>query len=110
VEDLHYRLQDTDTKVELFLPTLSSMQEALSSSPTETDPMEEPGVDTGEGQDDAQRSTERDREKSGRESNDDDTAGDVKAGTLWADQTTYVEEEPWTEDLHAKWLDYSPGV
>jgi hypothetical protein len=110
VEDLHYRLQDTDAKVELFLRTLSSMQDALSSSPAETDPMEEPGAETGEGQDEAQRSAERDRAKSGRESNADDTAGDVKDGKLWADQTTYVEEEPWTADLQAKWPDYSPGV
>jgi hypothetical protein len=65
VEDLHYRLQDIDAKVELFLRTLSSMQDALSSSPGVTDPMEELGADTGEGQDDAQCSAERDREKFG---------------------------------------------
>jgi hypothetical protein len=82
-----------------FFGLLSSMQEALSSSLAETDPMGEPGAETGEGQDEAQRSGERDRAKSGRERNANDTAGNVKAGKLWADQTTYVEEEPWTSDL-----------
>jgi hypothetical protein len=106
VEDLHYRLQDTDAKVELFLQTLSSMHEAFSSSPAETDSNGGASAATGEGQDKAQRSAEREREKDGRESNADETAGDVKVGKLWADQTTYVEEEPWTEDLHATWPDY----
>jgi hypothetical protein len=28
----------------------------------------------------------------------------------WADGTTYVEEEPWTGDLHATWPGYMSGV
>jgi hypothetical protein len=50
------------------------------------------------------------REKDERERNADGTACDVKDGRQWADQTTYVEEEPWTEDLHATWPGYLPGV
>ena len=65
MEDLHYRLQDTDAKVELFLRTLSSMHKDFSPSPAEIAPMKESGAATGEGQDDAQRSAEREREKFG---------------------------------------------
>jgi hypothetical protein len=96
--------------VELFLQTLSSMHKAFSSGLAETTPMEEPGAATGEGQDEAQRSAEREREKVERKGNDDEVAGDKNARRLWADQTTYVEEEPWTKDLHAMWPDYPPGV
>jgi hypothetical protein len=98
VEDLNYRLQETDAKVELFLRTLSSLQDSLASSPAEAVPMEEPGAATGAGKDVA------------RESKADDTAGDVEDGKIWADQPTYVEEEPWPGDLQAKWPDFSPGV
>ena len=28
----------------------------------------------------------------------------------WADGATYVEEEPWTGDLHATWPGYMSGV
>jgi hypothetical protein len=50
------------------------------------------------------------REKDERESNVDGTACGVKYGRQWANQTTYVEEKPWTEDLHATWPGYPPGV
>jgi hypothetical protein len=41
VEDLNYRLQDTGTKVDLFLRTLTSLQSSLTSSSDEDAPMEE---------------------------------------------------------------------
>jgi hypothetical protein len=40
----------------------------------------------------------------------DNTADDGEGDKNWADQTTYIEEEPWTEDLQPKWPNYSPGV
>jgi len=86
------------------------MHEAFSSGPAETTPMEEPGAATGEGQDEAQCLVEREQENFEREGKVDYNAGDMTAGRLWADQMTYVEEEPWTEDLHATWPDYPPGV
>jgi hypothetical protein len=110
VEDLHFRLQATDEKVAIFLQTLSSMHEALSSDPAETTLMEEPTVATGEGQDKAQRPTEMEQEKDEQESNADGTACDVKDGRQWADHTMYVEEEPWTKDLHVTWPGYLPSV
>ena len=57
-----------------------------------------------------QRPAEMEQEKDERERNTDGTAYDVKDGRKWADQTMYVEEEPWTEDLHATWSGYLPGV
>jgi hypothetical protein len=130
VEDLKYRLQDTDAKVELFLRTLSSMQDALSSSPAEAVPMEEPDVATGAATGAATRAATGvamgaatgvakgaatsvamgAATGAARESKADDTEGDVESGKIWADQPTYVEEEPWPGDLQAKWPNYSPGV
>ena len=86
------------------------MHEYLSSDPVETTPMEEPTATTREGRDKAQRPAEMEQEKDERESNTDGTTCDVKDGRQWADQTTYVEEEPWTEDLHATWPGYLPSV
>ena len=54
VADLHFRLQATEETVVIFLQTLSSMHEALSSDPAETTPMEEPTAATDEGQNKAQ--------------------------------------------------------
>jgi hypothetical protein len=110
VADLHFRLQATDEKVARFLQILSSMHEALSSDPVETAPMEEPAAATGEGLDKAQRPAEMEREKDERERKADGITCDEEGGRQWADQTTYVEEEPWTEDLHATWSGYLPGV
>jgi hypothetical protein len=44
VEDLNYRLQETDVKVDLFLRTLNSLQDTLASSQNEDAPMAEPEV------------------------------------------------------------------
>jgi hypothetical protein len=106
VEDLNYRLQETDVKVDLFLRTLTSLQDSLASSPTEDAPMEEPDAATGAATGvatDAATGAER-------ESKADDTVGDVEGEKNWADQPTYIEEEPWPGDLQAKWPDFSPGV
>ena len=40
----------------------------------------------------------------------DGTASNEKAEVKWADQVTYVEEEPWTKDFHATWPGYMPDV
>jgi hypothetical protein len=127
VEDLQFRLQDTDEKVALFLQTLSSMHEAFSSDSAEVTPMEEPSAAPGEGHDKVQRSTKMEWEQDGRDisvvemesarkpmqnttTGVDGTVCDVKVERQWADQVTYVEEEPWREDLHATWPGYLPGV
>jgi hypothetical protein len=36
----------------------------------------------------------------------DRTESNVEAGMQWADQVTYVEEEPWSEAFHATWPGY----
>jgi len=40
----------------------------------------------------------------------DRAAGKVTGEVLWVDKVTYVEDEPWTGDLHATWPGYLPGV
>jgi hypothetical protein len=40
----------------------------------------------------------------------DGTMGEMQVDRQWADEVTYIEEEPWTADLQATWLDYPPGV
>ena len=38
------------------------------------------------------------------------TATKEEVEVQWADGTTYVEEEPWTGDLHATWPGYMLGI
>jgi hypothetical protein len=40
----------------------------------------------------------------------DRTEGSMGAGKQWADQMTYVEEEPWFEAVHVTWPGYLPNV
>ena len=40
----------------------------------------------------------------------DNTADDGEGDKNWADQMTYIEEEPWPRDLQPKWPNYSRGV
>jgi len=127
VEDLQFLLQATDEKVVVFLQTLSSMHEDFSSDLAEATPMEEPSATPSEGHDKVQCSAEMGWEQDGRErsvvemesvrkslqnatTGVDGTTCDVKVERQWADQVMYVEEEPWTEDLHAMWPGYLPGV
>jgi hypothetical protein len=42
--------------------------------------------------------------------NDLGTETKEEVEVLWADETTYVEEEPWTGDLNATWPGYMSGV
>jgi hypothetical protein len=42
--------------------------------------------------------------------NDVGTATKEEVEVQWVDGVTYVEEEPWTEDLHATWPGYMPDV
>ena len=89
--------------------------------------MEEPRAAPDEGHDRTQRSTTIAREQGVREhsvaemdsagilmrnatTKDDGTMGEVQVDRQWVDQVTFVEEEPWTEDLHATWPGYLPSV
>jgi hypothetical protein len=40
----------------------------------------------------------------------DNTVDDGEGDKNWADQITFIEEEPWTEDIQPKWPEYSPYV
>jgi hypothetical protein len=127
VADLQFRLQATDEKVEVFLQTLSSMQAAFSSDSAEATPTEDPRAAPGVGHDRPQCSSETARAQGvqGRNVAEKDSAGilmqsattkadgtmgEVQVDRQWADEVTYIEEEPWTEDLHTTWPGYPPGV
>jgi hypothetical protein len=127
VEDLQFRLQATDEKVTALLQLLSSMHEAFPSDPVGATSVEEPRAATAGGNAKGQRSAENGLEQAGRETmtvevdsarrplqdtttDADRTASNVKVDVQWVDQVTYVEEEPWTGDLHATWPGYLPDV
>jgi hypothetical protein len=44
VEDLNFRLQETDVKVDLFLRTLASLQDSLTPRQNEDSPVQEPNA------------------------------------------------------------------
>jgi hypothetical protein len=127
MEDLQFRLQTTDEKVEVLLQLLSSMHEAFHSDPAGATSVQEPCAATDGGNVTKQRSTEFLMEQVGHETmavevnsaerpmqdttkDVEGTASKEKVEVQWADQVTYVEEEPWTEDFHATWPGYMPDV
>jgi hypothetical protein len=110
VADLQFRLQATEENVASFLQIISSMHTELSSDPVDSAPVEAPAAATGEGMDRVQRPAEVRRENDERGSQAEDTARDEGKEKQWEDQPTYIEEEPWTEDLRATWIGYLPGV
>jgi hypothetical protein len=127
VVDLQFRLQATDEWVEAFLQTLASMQAAFSSSATEATPSMDPRAAPGGGHDEPHCSSVKERVQciQGRSAAEKDSAGvrehretakadgttdEMQVERQWADEVTYIEEEPWTADLQAAWLGSPPGV
>jgi len=110
VADLKYRLQATEENVASFLQIISTMHSELSSDPVDSAPGEAPDTDTGAGMDGMQWPTEEKQEKVERRGQAEDTARDERKEKRWDDQPTFIEEEPWTEDLRATWIGYLLGV
>jgi hypothetical protein len=127
MEDLQFLLQTTDEKVAVLLQLLSSMHEAFHSDPVGATSGKEPCAATDGGNVAMQCLAEFGLEQVGHETmtvkvnsakrplldttkGANGTASNEKAEVQWADQMTYVEEEPWTEDFHATWLGYMPDV
>jgi hypothetical protein len=127
VEDLQFRLLALDGKVAVLLQLLSSLQEAFPSDLAGAASAEEPGGATNEGNAQAQRSARNEKDQVMHEdmAKEVDTAhcalqdtspvvdrteGSVDAGKQWADEVTYVEEEPWSEAVHVTWPGYLPNV
>jgi hypothetical protein len=106
VEDLNFRLQETDVKVDLFLRTLASLQDSLIPRQNEDSPVQEPNAPQEEAAD-----ATKDKDMGATSgSKVDNTVADGEGDKNWADQITYIEEEPWTEDIQPKWPTYSPYV
>jgi hypothetical protein len=110
VADLKYRLQTTEENVATFLHLLSTMHSELSSDPADSAPGEVPDVFTGAGRDRRQRPAEAKQEEAERRGQAEEMERDEQKEKRWDDQSTYIEEEPWKEDLCAMWIGYSPGV
>jgi hypothetical protein len=110
VADLKYRLQATEENVATFLHILSTMHTELSSDPVVSAPGEVPDTVTGAGREGVQRPAEAKQEEAERRGQAEDTERGERKEKRWDDQPTYIEEEPWTEDLRATWIGYVPGV
>jgi hypothetical protein len=127
MEDLQFRLQTTDEKVAVLLQLLSSMHEAFHSDSAGATSGKEPCAAIDGGNVAMQCLAEFGLEQVGHETmalevnsakrplqdttkGADGTASNEKAEVKWADQVTYVEEEPWTKDFHATWPGYMPDV
>jgi hypothetical protein len=114
VEDLNFRLQETDVKVDLFLSTLASLQDSLIPRQNEDSPVQNPSTPQENSAD-----TTRDKAMGATKDKDMGATSGSKADCIvdggegdksWADQITFIEEEPWTEDVKPKWPEYSPYV
>jgi hypothetical protein len=127
VEDLQFRLLAVDGKVAVLLQLLTSLQEAFPTDLAGAASTEEPGGATNEGNVQEQRSARNEQDQVMHEDRAkevdtargamqdtspvvDRTEGSVDAGKQWADQVTYVEEEPWSEAVHVTWPGYPPNV
>jgi hypothetical protein len=125
VEDLHFRLQSTDDKITTLLQLLASMREAFPSYPVGATSEEVPRTTDDGGDAKEQCSVEKGLEQTGCMTTEVDSASrqlqdtttdaegaadKVTGEVLWANEVTYVEEEPWPGDLHATWSGYLPGV
>jgi hypothetical protein len=79
---------------------------------------QEPWVATSAGDVAMQCAAESEMKRDGSATMDEEDTAKNDLGTetkeevevQWADETTYVEEEPWTGDLNATWPGYMSGV
>jgi hypothetical protein len=102
VDDLTFRLQEMDGKVDIFLSTLASLQDSLIHRQKEDSPVQE------------QSEPQEDPAKGAAKGTDmGATSGSKAANTRdeeEGDQTTFIEEEPWIDDIKPMRPDYSPYV
>jgi hypothetical protein len=110
VADLKYRLQATEENAATFLHILSTMHMELSSDQVVSAPGEVPATVSSAGREGAQRPAEATQEEAERRGQAEDTGRGERKEKRWDDQPTFIEEEPWTEDLRATWIGYAPGV
>jgi hypothetical protein len=110
VADLQYRIQATEVKVASFMQILSSMHEALFSTPGDTSPKEHPEAAKEEAQDKMQTPVAVGRKQEERKDDSKDPACTDEDGEQWDYGVTYIEEEPWSGDLPATWPSYRPTV
>jgi hypothetical protein len=102
MDDLNFRLQETDVKVDTFLNTLASLQDTLLHTQHEDSPAQAPSATRGKAMD-------ADVDVGAMDVDVGATSGS-KADNPVDDGVTYLAEEPWTEDLQPRWPEYSPYV
>jgi hypothetical protein len=106
VADLKFRLQATEENVATFLHILSTMQSELSSDPAGSTPGEAPDTEM----DSMLRQAAEKQKEAERSGPVENKEREERKEKRWDDQPTNIEAEPWTEDLRATWIGYSPGV
>jgi hypothetical protein len=125
VDDLHFRVQSTTTKVTTLLHLMASMSATFPSHPGGGSSAEMPGAATQDGNTTQQRagkaemectasamvsvaSTSRQQQK---EASVVERAVDsVNTEMIWDSGPTYIEEEPWPGDLSATNQGHPSGV
>jgi hypothetical protein len=136
VEDLQFRLELNNEKIELFLQVLSSLQAAIHTDAGGVTSMHEPTDDIGGVRVDERKEhgtpshNEADMMQSGEEHRkkrqDSETVVEpqtqdtersnpsidatTKVEVQWGDGTTIIEEEPWPGDLQGTWPGYVASI
>jgi hypothetical protein len=107
LDDLNFRLQKADDKIDLFLSTLASLQDSLSQRQSEDSPVQDPRAPQEHSALDAQIEIDKGATSGSRAVN---TVAEGGGDINWADQVASIEEEPLTDDIQTIRPDYSPYV
>jgi hypothetical protein len=107
VDDLNFRLQETDAKVDLFLSTLASLQDSMTTRQKVDSPVQEQSAPQEDPAMGATKGPDRGATSGSKAVN---TVDDGEGDKSWADQITFIEEEPWTDDIQPMRPAYSPYV
>ena len=107
VDDLNFRLQKADDKIDLFLSTLASLQDSLSQRQPEDSPVQDPRAPQEYSAMDALMETDKGATSGSKAAN---TVAEGGGDTIWADQVASIEEEPLTDDIQTIRPEYSPYV
>lgn len=136
VEDLQFRLELNNEKIELFLQLLSSLQAAIHTDAGGVTSMHEPTDDIGGVRADERKEHDtpshneadmmQSGEEHGKKRQDSETVAEpqtqdiersnpsidatTKVEVQWGDGTAILEEEPWPGDLQGTWPGYVASI
>jgi hypothetical protein len=104
LDELNFRLQKADDKIDLFLSTLASLQDSLSQRQPEDSPVQDPRAPQEYSAMDALMETDKGATSGSKAAN---TVAEGGGDTIWADQVASIEEEPLTDDIQTMRPEYS---